>query len=242
MSSDFCARNRFSELPLRLRSRVTHSLIGMVAVSKFFSRGGAQAYYDAPVLTTQLPPHRLRCLGCHLLRGDRRPHNSPDSVCRISSLTPRPTGSPVAPRRKQTPRGDVTPSSSREAAFKIISSAYEVLGNASRRAAYDRTLLRTSPRHGALGRSRASRSRLTGLSFLKRFLGKSSAFGWDLSAKPPGDMWEHHGDGQYVRSTGVRVHITHAISGEELRLRARLRVRSTCLCSLRQSLVLLSGK
>ncbi|CAK9017686.1 DnaJ homolog subfamily C member 1 (DnaJ protein homolog MTJ1) [Durusdinium trenchii] len=86
-----------------------------------------------------------------------------------------------------------------ENAFKVVSSAYEILNDDKRRAEYDRKLRLT----GATFTSRSGgRFNLTNIAFLKKFLSKEKGgFGWDLSAKPPGD-WEEQAPGVYVRGSG----------------------------------------
>eukprot|EP00930_Biecheleria_cincta_P002732 TRINITY_DN103726_c0_g1_i1.p1 TRINITY_DN103726_c0_g1~~TRINITY_DN103726_c0_g1_i1.p1 ORF type:complete len:832 (+),score=160.76 TRINITY_DN103726_c0_g1_i1:164-2497(+) len=107
-----------------------------------------------------------------------------------------------------------------EAAFKIISSAYDVLGDPSKRAAYQRSILRGPggslvPFSGKSG----SRRDLTGISFLKKFLSKmKKESGYDLKQKPKGD-WEDQGGGVYTRSVGIKVTLRHAITEEEHVLR-----------------------
>lgn len=86
-----------------------------------------------------------------------------------------------------------------ENAFKVVSSAYEILNDDKSRGEYDRKLRLT----GATFTSRSGgRFNLTNLAFLKKFLSKEKGgFGWDLSAKPPGD-WEEKAPGVYVRGSG----------------------------------------
>jgi len=86
-----------------------------------------------------------------------------------------------------------------ENAFKVVSSAYEILNDDKRRAEYDRKLRLTGATFGSRS---GGRFNLTNIAFLKKFLSKEKGgFGWDLSAKPPGD-WEEQAPGVYVRGTG----------------------------------------
>jgi len=105
-------------------------------------------------------------------------------------------------------RGEADLAEQAEAAFKIITSAYEILGDEMKRMMYDRSLNKHRPTSTIGG----SRSTLNGLSFIRRFLSKAG-FGYDLNAKPKGD-WEQTGPGQWRRSTKANIVVTHAISGD----------------------------
>lgn len=86
-----------------------------------------------------------------------------------------------------------------ENAFKVVSSAYEILNDDKKRAEYDRKLRLTGATFGSRS---GGRFNLTNIAFLKKFLSKEKGgFGWDLSAKPPGD-WEEQAPGVYVRGSG----------------------------------------
>lgn len=102
-----------------------------------------------------------------------------------------------------------------EAAFKIVCSAYDMLNDPGQRASYDRSI-RVLAKPTIVAKT--SRTDLTGMSFLKKFLGKMKNNNFDLKQKPKGD-WEDEGGGVYVRAVGVKATIRHVVSGEELVLK-----------------------
>eukprot|EP00971_Amphidinium_carterae_P194426 3858156-Amphidinium_carterae.1 len=127
-------------------------------------------------------------------------------------------------------RADAELTKQAETAFKIVSAAYELLGNPSRRSVYDRNL-RLMPRPQGSAQT-VKGGGVSATKLLQRFLNKATR-GWDLTAKPPGD-WEKFGDGVYGRAERARIEVIHVITQEVLVLQVQ---RTTTVLAFKRMLI-----